>query len=60
MLAAAGIMYFPGVKGEADKVISEFVNGTLEYDFAEGGCGGHDGGCGGGEGGCGGCCSGCC
>ena len=61
MLAAAGIMYFPGVKGDADKVISEFVNGTLEYDFADGGCGGAGGSCGGGgENGCGGCCSGCC
>ena len=46
---------------DADKVISEFVNGTLEYDFADGGCGGAGGSCGGGgENGCGGCCSGCC
>lgn len=52
-LAQAGILYLPGVAGNADEVMAQFVDGTLEYSYQDGGCGGHEGG------GCGGCCGSC-
>lgn len=56
MLAEAGIIYFRGVEGEADKAIRSFIDGTLEYEAQEGSsnCEGHDE-----QNGCGGCCGGC-
>lgn len=57
-----GIVAFSGAKGEADKVIENFLVGDVPNEGAncncDGGCGG-EGGCGGSCGSCGGGCGGC-